>query len=427
MSKSIVSVGLYIDDPRVVNCEFCKLGTLADGDVVLYQPFFLQNWSLQQKNDIIRHWKNELAEAYNAGKTIIIYMPHPRQKYWDLERGEKDLFYHLPVSFGFPYTPKESQKITIEDNADFLKEYWNLVGGVSKSLLTFDKLANGAKRILSPYTGDKAIGVLSQSEDKKLRNVLFLPPFKNKDGKIQVSHKDITTEVCSAIIGMDQNLKKPKNKSKKEEKIPEWASEIKLPKEDEFETKLEEVESSIQKLEEQKSKIEQEKQDYTKIKGLLYGGGHSLEELVRDVLKKLGFENVRSMRVEEFEVDVVFEYEGKIFIGEVEGKDNRAIDKDKASQLVTTFAEFSKHQEDCVPVRGFLFGNGYRLTSPEKREIGFTEGAIKIAKTLNCVLIETKDLYEIAKTIQEGADEEYCKKIRNLIIEAESGIFKDLV
>lgn len=425
MSKSIVSVGLYIDDPRVVNCEFGKLGTLADGDVVLYQPFFFQNWDTEATCRVFNHWKNELSDAYNERKTIVVYMPYPWLKYWDQEGEERDLFYHLPVSFGFPYTSKEIKKIRVEDDADFLREYWELVGDISKGMLTIDKLADGVKRILKTHTGNKAIGVLSWEEDNRLGNVLFLPPFESKNGKIYAGGEEITSKVCDAIIKMDQNLKKPKNKEEK--KIPEWVSGIKLPKEDEFETKLEEVEGSIQKLKEQKSKIEQEKQDYTRIKGLLYGGGHNLEDLIRDVLKKLGFENVRSIRKSEFEVDVVFEYEGNIFIGEVEGKDNRAIDKDKVGQLVTTFAEFSKHQEDCVPDRGFLFGNGYRLIEPEKRGLGFTEGAIKTAKNLNCVLIETKYLYEIAKVIQEGADEEYCKKIRNLIIEAESGIFKDLV
>lgn len=425
MSKSIISVGLRIYDDRVVYCGFDQLGTLADGDIVLYQPFIFQNWNTEIICRVIDHWKSELSDAYNEGKTIIIYMPCPWQKYWDQEGIERDLFYHLPVSFGFPYTPKEIKKIRVEDDADFLREYWALAEGVSKGLLTIDKLADGAKRILKTHTGNKAVGVLSQSKDKRLGKILLLPPFNSKNGKITVGDEDITTKVCDAIIRMDQNLKNPKNQE--EEKMPEWVSEIKLLKEDEFETKLEEVESSIQKLKEQKSKIEQEKQDYIKIKGLLYGGGHNLEDLVRDVLRKLGFENVRSIRKSEFEVDVVFEYEGNIFIGEVEGKDNRAIDKDKVGQLVTTFAEFSKHQEDCIPDRGFLFGNGYRLVPPEERGLGFTEGAIKTAKNLNCVLIETKDLYEVAKIIQECADEDYCKKIRSLLMNAESGILKPLV
>lgn len=429
MSKSIVSVGLNIDDDRVFNIKFDHCGSLLDGDIVIYQPKLSQEWTKNKTCTVINHWKKELLGAYYEGKTILIYIPYPRQTYlvdvwFDIDE-KKDLFDHLPVIFGSSYEPKDIKKIEIENDVDFLREYWGLVRRISRGLLVVDGLFDGTKRVLKPYTGNKAVGILSQSKDKRLGNVLLLPPFDSKNGKITVGDEDITDKVCEAIIRMDQNLKKPKNKEEK--KIPEWVSGIKLPKEDEFETKLEEVEGSIQKLKEQKSKIEQEKQDYTRIKGLLYGGGHNLEDLIRDVLKKLGFENVRSIRKSEFEVDVVFEYEGNIFIGEVEGKDNRAIDKDKVSQLVTTFAEFSKHQEDCIPDRGFLFGNGYRLIEPEKRGLGFTEGAIKTAKNLNCVLIETKDLYEIAKTIQEGADEEYCKKIRNLIIEAESGIFKDLV
>lgn len=424
MSKKIVSVGLYIDDNRVFNIKFDCCGTLLDGDIVIYQPKLSQDWTKNKTCTVINHWKKELLEAYHEGKTILIYIPYPGQTYlvdvwFDIDE-KKDLFDHLPVIFGSSYDLKDIKKIEIENDVEFLREYWELVRGVSQGLLVVDGLFEGVKRVLKPYTGNKAVGVLSQSKDKRLGNVLLIPPFESKKGKITVGDEDITTKVCDAIIRMDQNLKNPK--SKEEEKIPEWVSEIKLPKEDEFEIKLGEVESSIQKLKQQKAHIEQEKQDYSRIKGLLYGGGHNLEELVRNVLKKLGFENVRSMRESEFEVDIVFEYGEKVFIGEIEGKDKRAIDKDKIDQLVSNVAQFSEYQKDCIPSRGFLFGNGYRLVPLEERGIGFTEGAIKTAKNLNCVLIETKDLYEIAKNLQEGINEECCKKIRNLIIGAESGV-----
>lgn len=187
------------------------------------------------------------------------------------------------------------------------------------------------------------------------------PPFESsRGGRIQSNNQDITVKVCDAVIKMDEKLKNPKNK-KEEEIAPEWASDIKLPQEDEFDKKLGELEDSIQNLKNQQSKVEEEKQEYTKIKGLLYAGGHKLEELVRDVLGKLGFSNVRSIRESEFEVDVVFECNGEVFVGEIEGKDKRAIDKDKISQLVTNLAQFSEYQQDCIPSRGFLFGNGYRL------------------------------------------------------------------
>lgn len=71
-----------------------------------------------------------------------------------------------------------------------------------------------------------------------------------------------------------------------------------------------------------------------------------------------------------------------------------------------------------------MFGNGYRLIHPNERKLGFTEGAIKTAKTLNCVLIEARHLYQIAQKLQEGASEEYHQKIRDQIINAESGVLE---
>lgn len=81
MSKKIVSVGLCIDHPNVTNINFNGFGTLADGDIVLYQPILPDGWESPDEwtrkfiLSMIKHWQNELVEAHNEGKTIFVYMP----------------------------------------------------------------------------------------------------------------------------------------------------------------------------------------------------------------------------------------------------------------------------------------------------------------------------------------------------------------
>lgn len=201
--------------------------------------------------------------------------------------------------------------------------------GISTGYFTFEKLSNETRKILITHTGNKAVGVLSQDEDGKLGNILFLPPFANQNGRIGNENENLNQAFCDAIIRIDQNLKK--TIKQKEEAPLEWANEIRLPKEEEFDQKLEEIKKSIQKLQDQEKEINNNKKDYVKIKGLLYAEGKELEKLIIDVLSKLGFSNVRSFRESELEIDVVFEYDERVFIGEVGGKGKSAIDRDKVS------------------------------------------------------------------------------------------------
>ena len=61
------------------------------------------------------------------------------------------------------------------------------------------------------------------------------------------------------------------------------------------------------------------------------------------------------------------------FIGEVEGKDNKAINIDKFSQLERNLNEdFAREGVDQF-AKGVLFGNPYRLRSPDNRDDPFTD------------------------------------------------------
>ena len=64
---------------------------------------------------------------------------------------------------------------------------------------------------------------------------------------------------------------------------------------------------------------------------------------------------------------------------------------------------------------GILFGDGYRLTKPSERAEQFTEKCIKTAKSSNCALVRTSDLFLVAKHVKECHDDSFAKLCRDAI------------
>jgi hypothetical protein len=67
------------------------------------------------------------------------------------------------------------------------------------------------------------------------------------------------------------------------------------------------------------------------------------------------------------------------------------------------------------PAIGILFGNGFRLTKPSERAEQFTTKCINTAKSSNCVLVRTTDLFRVAKYAKESKDKNFAKSCRDSI------------
>jgi hypothetical protein len=103
-------------------------------------------------------------------------------------------------------------------------------------------------------------------------------------------------------------------------------------------------------------------------------------------------------------------------IGESEGKDTSAIDISKFRQLETNINEDFSRDEVDVPAKGVLFGNGYRLIEPEKRQSSFTQKCLINAKRLGTALVRTSDLYRVVLHILNNPkDEKFKQKCREAI------------
>ena len=124
----------------------------------------------------------------------------------------------------------------------------------------------------------------------------------------------------------------------------------------------------------------------------------------------------------ESEFDVVFTSPEGRFLGEVEGKDNKAVNIDKLSQLERNLQEDFAREEVEEYAKGVLFGNAYRLRLPSERSKFFTKKCISGAKRSKVALVRTPDLFEVAKYLREHNAPAFAQKCREAIMQAEGEV-----
>jgi hypothetical protein len=151
------------------------------------------------------------------------------------------------------------------------------------------------------------------------------------------------------------------------------------------------------------------------LRRLLFEQGKPLEHAVLQAMKLLGFDG-QSFADGESEFDGIFiSPEGRC-LGEAEGKDNKAINIEKFSQLERNLQEDFARDEVTEHAKGILFGNAYRLAAIGDRSEFFTAKCISAAKRIGAVLVRTPDLFAPAKYIKENpSDKEYARTCRAAI------------
>jgi hypothetical protein len=97
------------------------------------------------------------------------------------------------------------------------------------------------------------------------------------------------------------------------------------------------------------------------------------------------------------------------FIGEFEGKDNKAISIKKLSQLERNIQEDFARESVSEYAKSVLFGNAFRLIEPGKREEFFTAKVYEEAKRAGIALIRKPDLFVVAKHLIENPDSTFSR------------------
>jgi hypothetical protein len=197
---------------------------------------------------------------------------------------------------------------------------------------------------------------------------------------------------------------------------PSWAGESKyrLRRESEIESSISQVVEQIAHLQARRSQLQNELEGAGTLRRLLYEQGRPLEQSILEALQLFGFE-AEPFSDGESEFDAVFSGPEGRFLGEAEGKDNRAINIDKLSQLERNIQEDFARDEVNEYAKGVLFGNGFRLTPPSDREGDFTQKCITGAKRAGIALVRTRDLFGPARYLKENTDADYAARCRRAI------------
>ena len=438
MKNKIITIGCEIPGYSGPMYSYLSNQSILDADIVFFEPDIdcydfcsetypkregLYSKSASGKIRLANsHWHKELSIFLKAGKTVFVFFREYENFLVYLENSEHivpcDNYRFFPIDLP-TVVPRKGREILFLGDPVF-SSFWKEFG----EHLIYESYFDSAlvKPLFITKTGDRPVGAKFQVGSG---NLVLLPPLRyNQEKFTEYDSESSETYWTEAAVQFGNRFVEIFNKIDKALRggsdhtpSPDWVNN------DEFHLAIEknlknEIKTRAEKIEElvmeKESLIERLAQE-SKIKDLLFEKGDDLEQAVIRALRILGY-NAEKYNDGELELDqVIHSPEGDRFIGEDEGKDNAAINIDKLRQLVMNIHEDSqKEGVDCSAI-GILFGNGYRLMQPLERSEQFTDKCIKAAKSCNCILIRTSDLFSVVKYIKRSNNSVFAKKCRNAI------------
>jgi len=449
-TKKILAVGINLASEDVTYCSFDTNISLLDWDIILFRPdissFLSYADSYQGKHSLndsssfrlkerSEHWRREINDAVQSGKTVVIYLPDLLQVYVDsgnrtysgTGRNQRttrlvdlyDNYRCIPAVLGPVGAKGTSIKLSTK-GADVIAGYWKEFAKDSnyEVILT----AKDIPSCLLTQNGDKAVGAIYRSKSSNgalvlLPNIDFYADefFEQgeDEGEDEPEWSDIAQQFAERLIGSIVSLDKALKSTGEVTPEPAWAKspDYELDLERQVHAELLQLEVQLEKLQRSKEELIERLKSVGTIRDLLFEKGKQLEYAIIGALKLLGF-TASPYKDSESEFDVVFEAAEGRLIGEAEGKDSKAINVDKLRQLVMNIHEDLQRESVDKPAKGVLFGNAYRLSPLGERQSSFTEKCLSAASTSSTALVSTPDLFQVAHYLSNTPDEGYATKCR---------------
>lgn len=449
--KHILSIGFDFPSGDILNIEevlFLSNKSLCDADIIVIQPCVLESYKQHRYKEHcgkpvltetdsfrylkdIEHWKQEVNLALKNAKNVCVFMSQVESFF--VQKGEDldSMFYlfnfeavtnydFLPIN-SLDLDSKSGNQIKISQNLGCLSTYWRNFSQYSKYKAYFE--LDHKTTFLTTKTEDKAVGAIIPVEKG---NLILLPHLEFDEELIEYNenNEECWTEVArshgkkllASFIEIDKALRSGQANTPP----PEWSQKpiYKLKSELKLEKNISETNSKIDELKQQLDSDQAELEKEGHLKWLLYETGKPLETAIIKALKIIGF-SAENYEDDESEFDAIFESEEGRFIGEAEGKDNKAINISKLSQLERELQEDFAREEVTEYAKGVLFGNAYRLKELNQRKDFFTQKFLSGAKRSKVALIRTPNLFPIAKYLKENSDSNFAKLCRQAIANTE--------
>ncbi len=451
MAKAILTVGFALASDDTHHEGFRSKVSLLDWDIVIFRPLFHDFWdsyvdhykgkpSLDdsasfQLKECCEHWRREIKQATEAGKTVIVFLPQVQDIY--IATGERQFsgtgrnqkttrivtpytnYASLPISLK-PINATGSAMKLVPLGAEILAPYWAEFADASEYMVLLSADTPGV--CITTKNGDKPVAALIRSKTST-GSLILLPDidFYPRNFYKQKANEEVWTaaaqQFAGRFIGTVVALDKALRTTAEVTPEPGWASSdlYALSAERALRSELLEAERRVEEAQQIKESVQEQLSSAGKLRSLLFEKGKPLEFAIVDALNTLGFEAAQYKDTES-EFDVVFQCPEGRLLGEAEGKDNKAVNVDKLRQLAMNVHEDLQREDVMQPAKGVLFGNGYRLSVPAERETQFTEKCISAAQSSSTALIPTTELFKAVQYLAEQSDESYSAECRQAIL-----------
>ncbi|SEL51395.1 hypothetical protein SAMN05428989_1819 [Pseudoxanthomonas sp. GM95] len=452
MARRIFSVGLEIPGGEAKSIDFLSSQSLLDADIVLFspevpyhheperyqgKPCLSDDSSFRAKN-AIAHWRRELDAALKAGKLVVVFLQAPEIVYAATGQvdysgtgrnarktrivGELNSYEALPVTWRV--RAASGAEMRLAQGANFFSGFWSQFSKDMEYQLYLDGVP--ADSLLMTRAGERVVGAFLRVGSGAL---VAIPPVSFDDEEFtRVEGEGYQQEVfwteravsfgrkfINALCVVDDEL----SSEVKLTPPPDWVQSgaYEMPAELALREEILSLNAEIEALDRRKNALEESLIQEGELKALLYEQGKKLEKAVLIALGHFGFE-AENHSDGDSEFDAVFLSDEGRFLGEVEGRDNKAINIEKFSQLERNLSEDFQRDEVDEYAKGVLFGNPYRISPPLDRSAPFTAKCVSAAKRLGVALVNTPDMFESARYLSAVNDPGYALLCRKAIRDA---------
>lgn len=462
MSKRrILTIGLDLATDDTEYVEFSSKISLLDWDIVLFKPEideFVHGYTRSyqgrprlddvksfQLKESCEHWRREIKQAAEAGKTVFVFLPLPLDVYVDTGgrqysgtgRNQKTTVLVEPYSnykalpMDIPKTVASGNSMKLEPKGgDVIAAYW----AQFESLSTYQIIMSDSEvpACLTTKAGDKPVGAIYRMGAAH-GTLLLLPDMDFYDQTYMLDDDECSwskegeqfaSRMMACVVGIDKILRSRSEKTPE----PKWASDLEfvLKAELELRAKLLHAEHLLEEAQKNKEVIVDSLAKAGSLRALLFEKGKALELAIIDALRLLEFA-VSNFQDAESEFDVVFECDQGRLVGEAEGKDTKAVNIEKLRQLAMNIHEDLAREEVSIPAKPVLFGNGYRLLALHERADPFTTKCHSAAASSSTALVFTPDLFPVAKYLHSTPDPAYARLCREAILSSTGRVIFPIV
>ena len=242
MPKKILTVGIELASDVTIHEAFQSKISLLDWDIVLFRPLideFIQTYSENYKGrpslgdyasfalkEACEHWRREIKQAVENGKTVIVFLPPVNDVYVDSGKREYsgtgrnqkatrlvepyNNYFALPI--GLVPVNTAGTEMKLSHDAAILAAYWSEFGPVSRYEVLLSHDTSGI--CLTTKTGDKPVGAIIRHANSSgtlvlLPNIDFAP----EEFFSESEHESEENEEGNEEDGENQNFLDPRGRT----------------------------------------------------------------------------------------------------------------------------------------------------------------------------------------------------------------------